>query len=138
MFRGQQALVACAVSLVFAVSALFSCFLLLDLFEGLNALEDLVGLPLSPQKLVVAPVVKVTHGPPETCLQCSPDQYRVVSSANVVLVGSERSVREYHAVVVRLVNLCQELSEVFFLQFEVSLLVFRIGQVLRKLLNLLR
>ena len=93
---------------------------------------------MGPEEVVVAPVIVVSHGPPESSLEGSSDQDGVVSSADVVLVWREGGSWELEIIAVGLVDLHQELSVVLFLQFKIFFLVFWIGKVLCKLLNLLR
>lgn len=43
--------------------------LILDIFPGLDAVEDLIRLPLGPYEVVSFPLIIVAHGPPETGFQ---------------------------------------------------------------------
>ena len=104
---------------------------LLDFFIWLDAIKNLIGLPLRPQELVVTPLVVIAHRPPEARLQSCTNQDRVVSFANVVLVWCEGSIWEFVVKAVRFVDLGKEFSIVLLLQLEVFLLVFRVGQVFR-------
>ena len=96
----------------------------------LDLVQDFVRLPLSPQEVVFAPVIEVAHRPPETGFEGSSDEYRVVAAADVVLVRRERRNWELQIVVVRLVDLIQELAIVFLFQLQVPIFIFRVGQVL--------
>ena len=61
----------------------------------LDALEDLVGLPLGPQEVVVVPFIKIhTHRPPEASLQGCSNEHGVVSSADVIFVRWDRAGRK--------------------------------------------
>ena len=62
---------------------------LLDLLPGLNAVEDLVRFPLSPNEIIVLPIIVVTHAPPKSALQCCSDYPRVVTSAYIVFIRSK-------------------------------------------------
>ena len=94
---------------------------------GLNGVEDLVGLPLGPHEVVVAPVFEVAHGPPEASLQSRAHKNGVVAAPDVVLVRGEGRDGELDLVVVALVDPLQKLAVVLLLQFEVLLLVLRVA-----------
>lgn len=113
-------------------------FLFLDLFMGLDATEDLVWLPLSPYEVVVFPVVVVTHGPPEPRFESCSDDPWVVSSADIVLIWSERSIGKLYLFdSIGLQNFHQEFPVVFLLEFKIPFLVLWIGEILWELLDLL-
>lgn len=68
--------------------------LLFLLLPRLDASKDLVAFPLSPNEVVVLPIVVVTHGPPESRLESCAHDARVVSAPDVKLVRGERSCGE--------------------------------------------
>lgn len=98
--------------------------------------NNLVGFPLGPDKVVLVPLFEVAHGPPEALLQTVPHQDRVVAFSYIILIGGEAGFGEGNNGVVRLVNLVQELLVVLLFQFKILVLIFRVGEVLSKLLNL--
>ena len=81
--------------------------------------------------MILIPVVVVSQLPPKSGFHRSPDQDRVVSPTDVVLVRREVGDGERLRAIVGLVDLHQECSVVSFLKVEVFFFVFRIGQVLR-------
>jgi len=113
-------------------------FLFLYLFIRFDATEDFVWLPLSPYEVVVFPVIVVTHGPPEPRFESCSDDPWVVSSADIVLIRSERSIRKLYLFdSIRFQNFDQEFSVVFLLEFKIPFFVLWIGEILWKLLYLL-
>lgn len=66
----------------------------------LKAINDFVGLPLSPHEVIVRPFLEVAHGPPEPSFQGSPHQDRIIAPPDVVLVWNETGVRELYAVII--------------------------------------
>lgn len=96
----------------------------------LDLRQYFIALPLGPQEIVIAPVVKVAHGPPEASLERRPHQDRVVSPPNVVLVRRERRSRELQVKAVRLVYFHKEFAIVLLFKLKVALLVFGVGKVL--------
>lgn len=55
------------------VIGLASVLFVLNFFKRLYLIQDFVRLPLSPQELVVAPLFKIAHRPPEARLERSSD-----------------------------------------------------------------
>jgi len=104
---------------------------------GLEAGEDLVGLPLGPQEVVLVPLFEVSHRPPEPLLHASPHQDRVVPLPNVIFVGRDAGFGEGDLDGVGLVDLVEELLVVLLLELLVLLLVLWVRQVLRQLLYLI-
>lgn len=109
-------------SVLYLISLLF-----LEVLEGLDAVEDLVALPLGPHEVVVTPLFKVTHAPPKARFKSGSHQDGIVASAYVVLVGWETCVREFYIVAVRAVNFHEELPVVTLLQLKILFLVLRVG-----------
>jgi len=106
-------------------------------FPRFDTCKNFVWFPLRPNKIVVFPIIKVAHGPPESRFESGPDYTRIVSAANIVLVWCERSIWELRVVdSVRLKDLHQKFSVIFFLKLEKSFLVFWICKVFAELLNL--
>ena len=93
---------------------MFCIFFGLNLFDRFDLGQDLVRLPLGPQEVVVAPVVKVSHTPPKACLQSSSHQYRIVAPTDVVLVGREGAGGKLEVVAIRFIALYQELAIMLF------------------------
>ena len=86
------------------------------LFVRLDLRENFIALPLGPKEVVLTPVFKVSHWPPETRLQSCSNQDRIIAPANVVLVGRECGSREFEIEVVWLIDFNEKLSVVFLLQ----------------------
>jgi hypothetical protein len=138
VLRTGTALLVCReVSRSLALGNVSGFFSLLKIFVCFETLDNPVRLPLGPHKVVLIPVVVVSQLPPKSGFHRSPDQDRVVSSTDVVLVRREIGDRKRLRAIVGLVDLHQECSVVSFLQVEVFFFVLRVGQVLRKSLNLL-
>ena len=108
-------------------------------FPRLDTGENLVWFPLRPYKIVVFPIIKVAHGPPESRFKSCSDYTRIVAATNVIFIRSERSIWELRVLnTIRLQYLDQEFSVVFFFELKISLLVFWISKVFTQLLDLLR
>lgn len=106
------------------------------IFEWFDAVEDFIWLPLCPNKVITFPLVKVSHGPPESTFEGRPHYPRIISSANIVLIWLESSCRELYLLdSIWLKNLYKELSVIFFLQLEIPFLIFWIGEIFCKFLN---
>ena len=83
---------SCWLRASFLVSAISLLFLLelLDFLPGFDAVQYFIWFPLRPYKIIIFPVVVVTHRPPESGLQgCSHDSW-IISSSNIIFIGCER------------------------------------------------
>ena len=67
---------------------------------GFQACDYTIGLPLGPHEVVLLPGVEIAHRPPESSLETSAHQLRIIAFANVVLVGIEGGTRKNKANVV--------------------------------------
>lgn len=107
------------------------------ILEWLDTVEDFVWLPLCPNKVIAFPLIKVSHGPPESTLEGRPHYTWVISTTNIVLIRLESSCRELYLLdSIWLKDLYKEFSVILFLQLEIPLLIFWIGKIFGKFLNL--
>ena len=102
----------------------------------LDRVENFVGFPLSPDKVVVLPVIIVPHAPPEPRFECSSHNARVIASPDVVFIGCKTRIRPRHLLnTIALEDLDQELTIVLFFELQISFLILWICQVLTQLLD---
>lgn len=87
---------------------------LLNIFVSFDTAQDFIRLPLCPDKVIVLPVIIVTHWPPEPRLKSCSYNAWIVASTDVVFIRCKRSIWElYFLDSIWFQNFDQELSIIF-------------------------
>ena len=127
---------SCALAASFLVLVLLLSFK--HVFMRLDRVQNLIGFPLGPNKVVILPVIIITHTPPESRFESSSNNTRVIASPDIILIWCKTRIWPGHLLhAIALEDLDEELTVVLLLQFEISFLILWISQILTQLLDFL-